>query len=673
MKINPRPYQPSSGQMHPLEKAEILDSVEHEHVKDELLLRLRPQADVSKLQEHRVELVETFRTPADFNGQLVRVKVSEPLTEAMEELALDPNIEYAVPNHVYRLDRVPNDLDNRLWGLRNEGQEGGLAGADIGATQAWEHSTGGGPLIAVIDSGIDHHHPDLANNVYVNPNEVVNGEDDDGNGVIDDVRGYNALQQSGDAVDGHGHGSHVAGTIGAEGDNAQGVVGVNWQAEMLPVKIFSDQGRTTADAVLRGVLYAGAMGARITSNSWGGGGYNRALKDAFGSSKALHIAAAGNDGRNNDLRPHYPSNYDLDNIVAVAASDRNDQLASFSNYGAESVDVTAPGVEILSTVPGAGYEIFSGTSMATPHVSGAAALIVSAFPEATNEEIKTRLMWSGQPLEALESTTRSGSRLNVARALEVDAQAPAAPGDLRFEDGHLRWTSTGDDGWCGRASAYDLRSSREPMTVESFAAAGGPGLERALNTGEIESHAVMFPPSGQDRTYHFGLRVMDNVGNFSDLRQTEVTVAAVPVAFEDDADGEEAPWEADGDWKRVEVPGRGRVWTETAGSYEHGSRGTLLSHQASLEGFQNSKLHLDVSHHMERFRDYVFLEVSSDGEDWDRLKDFTGESDWQHLVFDLSQFDGRPVQVRLRTWTSEPETKTDGFYLDNVVVTGDPV
>ena len=669
MKISNIAYHPSSGRLDPLQKAEQLDSLEHEHVKDELLVRLRPDADPALFKQHDIELLETFRTPRDFDGQLVKVKVSEPLEEAMEELTLDPDIQYAVPNHVYRLDRVPNDLDERLWGLRNTGQEGGVPGADIGATEAWERSTGGGPLIAVIDSGIDHHHPDLVNNVYVNPNEIVNGEDDDGNGVIDDVRGYNALQDSGHAVDGHGHGSHVAGTIAAEGNNELGVVGVNWQAEMLPVKIFSDQGRTTADAVLRGVLYAGAMGARITSNSWGGGGYNRALKDAFGQSKALHIAAAGNDGANNDRRPHYPSNYELDNMVSVAATDRHDQLASFSNYGSESVDLAAPGVEILSTVPGPGYEIFSGTSMATPHVSGAAALIVSTYPEATNEEIKSRLMWSTQPVAELDGMTRSGGRLDLNRALEVDQEAPAAPNDLRFESGAARWTSPGDDGWCGRASAYDLRVSTEPMTLESFQS--GSELQRARNTGEIEQHPIEFPPSGQDRTYHLGLRVMDNVGNFSELRQAQTTVAAVPVAFEDDADGETAPWEASGDWKRVEEPGRGKVWTETADSYEQGSRGVLLSEMASLEGFSNAKLHLDIRHNTERFEDYVFLEVSGDGEDWKRLENFTGESDWEHHVYDLSEFDGGPIQVRFRTWLSEPETKKDGFFADNVVITGD--
>jgi subtilisin family serine protease len=195
----------------------------------------------------------------------------------------------------------------------------------------------------------------------------------------------------------------------------------------MPVKIFSDAGSTNSAAIVRGILYATKAGARVTSNSWGGGAADQAILDAFKSSPALHIMAAGNSGTNNDTRPHYPSSYDLDNNIAVAATDRNDKLASFSCYGEKSVDLAAPGVEIYSTVPGGGYANKSGTSMATPHVTGAAGLLLAQDPTMSNDELKARLLGGADKKDSLAGKVATGGRLNINNALEMDYKKPAPP------------------------------------------------------------------------------------------------------------------------------------------------------------------------------------------------------------------------------------------------------
>ncbi|MBQ7529001.1 S8 family serine peptidase, partial [bacterium] len=299
-------------------------------------------------------------------GEMLHIQLPEGMStaQAMAAMKEDSSIDYAVPNNIYRLEdepkeqnasqdgagkanqtvggKVPNDLDSKLWGLQNNGQDGGKAGCDIGATQAWQKTTGlpngQGPIIAVIDTGVDYNHPDLVDNIWTNPGEIPgNGIDDDGNGVIDDVHGYNAHDDNGDPMDGHSHGTHCAGTIAAKGNNGQGVVGVNWDATIMPIKIFGDDGSTDAASIIRAITYATKMGARITSNSWGGGPANEAIKEAFAKSNALHIMAAGNSSDNNDEVPHFPASYRLPNSIAVAATDRNDQMAYFSCYGKNTV------------------------------------------------------------------------------------------------------------------------------------------------------------------------------------------------------------------------------------------------------------------------------------------------------------------------------------------------
>ena len=410
-------------------------------VPGEVLVRVKGGFDAPATDfadSYGAEVLHKFNLPEhgiQDNGELLQLDLPAGMSteQAVEQMKNDPRVLYVEPNYIYHLQdqttNTPNDLVEGLWGLNNTGQNAGTPDADIDAPEAWAKHTGSadGPIVAVIDTGVDYNHPDLKNNMWVNPGEVAgDGLDNDGNGVVDDVHGYNAYADNGNPLDGHSHGTHCAGTIAAEGNNAQGVVGVNHRARIQAIKIFSDSGSTNAAAITRGLLYANRNGARITSNSWGGGAASAAIKEAFEGGSALHIMAAGNNGSNNDVSPHYPSNYDIPNKVAVAASDRNDKRARFSNYGAASVEIAAPGKDILSTLPGGGTGSKSGTSMATPHVAGVATLIASAFPNASNEEIKTRLFEGADKLPEWQGVVAHG-RLNANGALSWQPPAPPEP------------------------------------------------------------------------------------------------------------------------------------------------------------------------------------------------------------------------------------------------------
>lgn len=415
-----------------------------EHKPGELIIRTRPGFSLSSdessvVSELGAKVIGSFDTPGGIHksetGEFLHLKLPAGVSveDALARVADDARVEYAVPNNIYHLndfqksDAPTNDPEfGKLWGLHNEGQTGGTANADIDAPEAWQLHTGrtqsqGGHITAVIDTGIDYNHPDLVGNMWVNPGEIPgDGIDNDGNGVIDDVHGYNAFADSGDPMDGQGHGTHCAGTIAAVGNDGIGVVGVSPNANLMAVKIFNDEGSTDAAAIIRGLQYATKMGARITSNSWGGPMPNDGIREAFAQSPALHLVAAGNSGFNNDWLPSFPANYALDNIVAVAATDHNDGLASFSQYGKRNVDLGAPGVDIYSTVPGGKYDTYSGTSMATPHVSGAATLIASHYPEITNEELRQRLLEGTDKTPALDGKVASGGRLNVNNSLTME-------------------------------------------------------------------------------------------------------------------------------------------------------------------------------------------------------------------------------------------------------------
>ncbi|MGQ9896851.1 MAG: S8 family serine peptidase [Acidobacteriota bacterium] len=358
----------------------------------------------------------------------------------LERLRQHPSVEYVEPNYVYRIGDVRPDDPSfaEQWGHLNEGQpikggRPGIPGVDAAITAAWDVTTGSREVVvAVIDTGVDYTHEDLTDNMWVNSREIPNnGIDDDGNGIVDDYYGYNAVGNNGDPRDDNGHGTHCAGVIGAKGDNGTGIAGINWDVRLMALKFLDANGRGTLNDALECIDYAVAMkqrgvNVRVLSNSWGGGGYSRALEDAIRIANAnniLFVAAAGNSGTDNDRIPHYPASYNVPNVISVAALAPNDKLAAFSCYGKKTVHLAAPGVDVYSTVPvtvfGQGYKHFSGTSMATPYVAGAAALILAHKPTLSVTALKAQLLGAVTPVPALEGQLATGGRLNVARALGI--------------------------------------------------------------------------------------------------------------------------------------------------------------------------------------------------------------------------------------------------------------
>jgi serine protease len=347
---------------------------------------------------------------------LYQVKVAPGATVA-STLSFYQNlagVEYAMPDYVVSVNRTPNDPSyGSLYGMNK-----------IGAPAAWDVSTGSRSMVvAIIDTGIDYNHPDLAANMWRNTREVAGDRiDNDANGFVDDIYGYDFANNDGDPMDDNGHGTHVAGTIGAVGNNGVGVAGINWNVQMMALKFLSASGSGNLSNAVRALNYAVQMGAKISNNSYGGGGFFAAMDTAIANARAaghIFVAAAGNEANNNDANPSYPAGYNYNNVVSVAATDSMDRLASFSNYGATSVDLAAPGVNIYSTTRNNTYSSFSGTSMAAPHVAGALALAWSVNPSLTYSQLISRMYTSVDPIAGLSGKVATGGRLNLARMMST--------------------------------------------------------------------------------------------------------------------------------------------------------------------------------------------------------------------------------------------------------------
>jgi subtilisin family serine protease len=420
---------------------------------DRVLVKLRPGASSSAITNLQAEIGVKKVTKAEQFGIDIWDIPSGKVEETISAYENDPRIEYIEPDYIITLEDVektsptqenlatitplittPNDpYYPQLWGLNNTGQSGGTPDADIDAPEAWDIQTGNPNLvIGVIDTGVDYNHPDLVDNIWTNPGEIAgDGIDNDSNGYIDDVRGWDFAYNDNDPSDVYGHGTHVSGTIAGKGNNSVGVTGVAWNAKIMPLKFLDDGGYGSDSGAILALNYATAKGVKLTNNSWGGGGYSQALYDAInsaGQQGALFIASAGNDyGNNNDINPAYPASYDLSNIISVASTTRTDALSGFSNYGPTSVDLGAPGSEIYSTTPGGTYSTYSGTSMASPHVTGGAALVWSQNPTWTAQQVKNQLLQTTDPISALMGRTVSGGRLNINNALGGATPPPPPP------------------------------------------------------------------------------------------------------------------------------------------------------------------------------------------------------------------------------------------------------
>jgi subtilisin family serine protease len=388
-------------------------------------------------------LVERAAIAESASGSWYKVKVEgeQSMQDAFAAAKEIEGVEYVEPNYIYSI--------NVGGGGRNPGKPGNpgpdydavpslpaepIADPDIAklyglekidAEGAWETTRGNANVVvADIDTGVDYNHKDLINNIWRNSKEIPgNGIDDDRNGFIDDVVGWDFRDKDSRPFDDNQHGSHTTGTIAATGGNGVGISGVAQRSSVMVLRFLGgSQGSGTSEDAIKCIDYATANGAQIMSNSWGGGGFSQALLDSIKKANdkgILFVAAAGNSSANNDSSDSYPANYDLPNVLSVAATDAADNLAKFSNFGKTQVDLAAPGVNILSTVPGNRYASFSGTSMATPHVAGAAALLLSKYPKLKANDLKKILMESVDTVPSLAGKTVTGGRMNVAKAFEI--------------------------------------------------------------------------------------------------------------------------------------------------------------------------------------------------------------------------------------------------------------
>lgn len=362
------------------------------------------------------------------------------LLDRIQALEESGAFEYVQPSYIYHSLLVPNDssfTDGTLWGLRNTGSAGGVRGADIGAVAAWDLTTGStNVIVAIVDSGIRYSHQELSRQMWRNPGEIAgNGLDDDKDGWIDNVFGINAVTRSGDPFDDNDHGTHVAGIIGAAANDGNPHVGVAWHVRLMACKFLAADGFGTSDDALAAIDFAVKNGARVINGSFAGGTFERAFLDALIEARkagVLFVAAAGNDFSDNDSYPVYPASYQLDNVIAVAAIDRQDHLADFSNYGRGTVHLGAPGVDIFSSIAlsDAAYETFSGTSMAAPHVAGVAALLLAKYPNASVPELRERLLSTVVQVPTLADKTTTGGRVNAYRALSA---TPDGTMELAFD------------------------------------------------------------------------------------------------------------------------------------------------------------------------------------------------------------------------------------------------
>jgi subtilisin family serine protease len=484
--------QPRKSQVAAKGQASVIEGAEF--VPGEVLVRFRSDAAAKTAEAAPMSLRSagddgdvTFQR---FEGsdivlglRLAKVDAARTL-EAVNELAARPDVLYAEPNYIWRAKRTPNDPRfPEMYGMNR-----------IGAPAAWNTTIGSrSVVVGVLDGGVDINHEDLRDNIWKNPGEVANNNfDDDGNGFIDDVSGWDFHHNDKtifDGEDGDDHATHVAGTIGAEGDNAIGVTGVNWEVSIMSLKVLGPSGGNTSN-IIRGYNYALQMrqrgvNLRVLNNSYGGPGKSLAALDAIRQLNAagiLFVVAAGNGGGDsigddNFSFPDFPSNYDSPNVIAVASTNSGDALSSFSNYGARVVSIGAPGSSILSTVPpsmasvlgfpaGTAYAFYGGTSMASPHVAGAAGLILAANPNLTLSQLRGALAFTGDRIPSLDGKTTTGRRLNVANAvasaLENDTTPPATPANFRVvaQSGRsvtLGWNAPGDDNNAGTpASDYDI-------------------------------------------------------------------------------------------------------------------------------------------------------------------------------------------------------------------------
>lgn len=610
------------------------------------------------------------------------------LLEKIRELEATEEIEYIEANTILRANtRHPNDPDyQKLWGINK-----------IASSKAWDLTIGKRNIvIAVIDTGIDYNHPDIKNNYWVNAgefgldslgrNKKTNGIDDDKNGYIDDYHGWDFANNDNDPMDDNRHGTHCAGTIGAEGNNNTGLVGVNWKVSLVGLKFLNGGGTGSLSNAVKAVNYSTDLGVFLSSNSWGGGGFSQTMKDAIERAHEagiLFIAAAGNSGTNNDTLPHFPSNYQVPNIIAVAATNSDDQLAGFSQYGANTVHLAAPGKHILSTTPQNSYASLSGTSMATPHVAGAAALVKAFYPELSHLEIRERLLKTVDPIADLSGMVQSGGRLNVFNAVEDDQTPPSAVKNLKLVQESLNsftisFTPSGDDGEEGKANTYLFRVANNSIeNEEDWEEAKVVLASPTTDQGVYEINNLPLQSSG-----YVAIKARDNAGNLSSVSESiayklkEIKIyASYPAEDMEELGDYQEPWGLESDQQDNETA-TNSVYSDSPNKYYENLQDISIYLKPLIIDSRNIYLNFRTKYVLESKFDYVFSEITTDGGDnWIEVAQLTGDSEhWLEKLINLKPFIpesalGGSLEVRFRLFSDYSITK-DGVKLDDIKLLG---
>ena len=670
-------------------------NLDKEHVPGQLIVKFRDGFDVNATVNLLSNLGATVEHTFRSNGAQLINFTEEPTEEVLIEKASNllghPSVEYVEANtilHAYEV--IPNDPKfGELYGLKNSGAGGGVTGADIHATEAWATTTGSRDvLVGIIDTGADYNHPDIKPNYWHNPGEMgtdangkdksSNGVDDDHNGFVDDWRGWNFAGNNNDPMDDNEHGTHVAGTIGAHGNDGIGVVGVNWNVSMVAIKFLDSSGSGSLADATKAIEYATSLGVTLTSNSWGGGGASETMKAAI---KAAHdkgilfIAAAGNDGVDNDSSPHYPASYALDNVISVAATDNKDQLAEFSCFGATTVHLGAPGVDIVSSVPNGNYTKLSGTSMATPHVSGAAALVKAAYPNATAAEIKARLVNTVDAVPALDGKTISGGRLNVAAALVNDPTPPTAVNELAVANAGittmtLSWLPATDVGVKTPAKRYEVRYSATPIVTEADWQNAAPLVYQQGKTADARVTATVRGLDFNSKGF-VAVKAVNRIGITGAISSSVpfTTQQVKPVYLNNSDDMSSIKVEAT--WGQVQDDSRAKTVfaSNPVGSKYKDNLNASLSVNAIAVPAGQALLSFDSWTDLEKGYDFGYVEVSKDGANWQTVDKLTGASPWTTKRYDLSPYltGATSAQVRFRV-TSDYSIEANGWRVDKIAL-----
>ena len=609
---------------------------------------------------------------------------TDPATMA-QLLAGEATVESVERNRrIFLAETTPNDpkFPNQ-WQLNNTGQSGGVVDADIDAPEAWDLTTGSASIVlAVVDTGLWRGHPEIEGRIWNNPGEIPgNGIDDDSNGFVDDVEGWDFSSNTNDIATTSGHGTAVAGIAGGMTNNALGTAGVDWNCRLMMVKIFSSTGfATTADGVA-GVVYAVDNGARVINTSWGSPGYSSLLSDMAEYARArgaLIVAASGNYSFNGDEHPFFPAALDDPGVLSVGGSNASDGW--IYNYGASTVDVSAPAYLTYIMYANNHYGAANGTSYAAPLAAGTGSLMLALNPNLTPMQLKWRIMAGADYVHGLEGRSRTSGRLNAFGALSADdATSPAAIVDLSVARAAangvvLRFTAPGDDGATGQARFYDARVTTGPLVSTLFDQL--PEVDISMKPDSAGTAQEFFvnnlEPGG---TYRAALRAVDEAGNAGDISNVVTFVTSNPATvFRDDCETTHPTWVADG-FHLAYGPGYTGdfSWQDSpVGIYSAGTTATLTSGEISIAGLVRPRLHYRLEHYFpSRFdqADRLEVRVSADeGVSWESVRRHGATlSPYRLITVALDEFVTAPsVRIQFMVAADSDAQTDDGVYIDDI-------